>query len=268
MLSCWVREKSWWGAVPKSVKVSSEGLGCCPEGRGQPIPPCTEMLCVNSTRSGWVFKEPIMFCLSFQVDLTTTSAAAAPGAGAAAKFLIYRSQNTWKKDFYCYTVVQRGNMQLWEVRWLMESRHPSPVPPQHPACTPLLSVGAHQLFCTFNNSKSSNSYFRHTLTTGIRKLNIIRSSVSVLPHRKEYKTPFTHFWFYCLCGSPSETQLQHWAGFCTPEGKSCKLIHFGCCLLQIKFIRLSSLWGILCRGGRVINAINDWPENTQVGAAG
>lgn len=117
MVSCWVREKSWWGAVPKSREVSSESLGCCPESRGQPIPPCTEVLCEQfQVRVG--FKESEMFCLSFQVDFTTTSAAAAPGAGAAAKFLIYSSQNTYKRVFYCYTTVQRGKMQLWEERWL------------------------------------------------------------------------------------------------------------------------------------------------------
>lgn len=64
------------------------------------------------------FKESEMFCLSFQVDFTTTSAAAAPGAEAGAKFLIYSSQNTYKRDFYCYTTVQRGKIQLWEERWL------------------------------------------------------------------------------------------------------------------------------------------------------
>lgn len=102
---------------------------------GTPIPPGTGELCVNGTTSGWVFKESEMFCLSFQVDLTTTSAAAAPGTGAAAKFLIYSSQNTYKRDFYCYTAVQRGKMQLWEGKRLMESRQCHHNIPHAPLCS-------------------------------------------------------------------------------------------------------------------------------------
>lgn len=176
-----------------------------------------------------------MFCLSFQVDLTTTSAAAARGAGAAAKILIYSSQNTYKRDFYCYTVIQRGKMQLWEGRWLMESRHPSPgchhnIPPA-PLCS--LEVPTSYSAPIITADLPTLILFRYILSAGISKFNIIRSLVPVFSHMKEYKTPFTNFWFHCLSGSPSKTYLQHWVVFCTPEGKSCKLIHFGCCLLQI-----------------------------------
>lgn len=94
------------------------------------------------------FKESEMFCLSFQVDLTTTSAAAAQGA----KFLIYCSQNTYKRDFYCYTMIkERENAALGKE--MTDGEQTS-----YPTCTPLLSGGAHQLFCTYNNSKSPSSY--------------------------------------------------------------------------------------------------------------
>lgn len=143
---------------PQNQKGELWGPGMLSWGQGTAHPTLHRDALCERDQIRWVFKESIKFCLSFQVDLTTTSAAAALGAGAAAKFLIYRSQNTYKRDFYCYTVVQRGKMQLWEGRWLMESSHPRPVPPQHSTCTPLLSGDAHQLFCTFNNSKSSKSY--------------------------------------------------------------------------------------------------------------
>lgn len=84
---------------------------------------------------GFFFKDSVMFCLSFQVDLTSTSAAAK--AGAAANFLIYRSQNTYQKTLYHYTMVQREKMWLWEGRWPNGELTPqasattSPPPPPH-----------------------------------------------------------------------------------------------------------------------------------------
>lgn len=172
---------------PQNQKGELWGPGMAPWEQGQPIPPCTQVLCVNRTGSGWVFKESEMFCLSFQVDLTTTSAAAALRTGAAAKFLIYSSQNTYKRDFYCYTMVQRRKMQLWEGKWLMESRQYHHNIPPAPLCS--LEVPTRYSAPLITANLPTLILFRYALTAGIRKLRIIRSLVSVFPHRKEYETP-------------------------------------------------------------------------------
>jgi len=116
MPSCRVRDKSWRGGVPKHLcKDELRAPGTLPWRAGDsPARPAAEMLCHNGTVSG-VFKGSVMFCLSFQVDLTSTSAAAAK-AEAAVNLLIYRSQNTYKTDLACCSTVQRETMQPWEWR--------------------------------------------------------------------------------------------------------------------------------------------------------
>lgn len=104
-----------------------------------------DTLCKRCCIGVGFFKESVTFCLSFQVDLTSTSAAAAK-AEAAANFLIHRSQNTYRRDLYRYTTVQGEELQPWDGRGgdRMESRRPSPLPSQHPHlhhCT--FSEGAH-----------------------------------------------------------------------------------------------------------------------------
>lgn len=90
--------------------------GSAPRAGDGPSLPAAEMLSINGTIRGWDFlKESVMFCLSFQVDLTSTSAAAK--AKAAVNFLIYRCQNTYQKRLYRYTMVQREKMRPWEGRW-------------------------------------------------------------------------------------------------------------------------------------------------------
>lgn len=237
--------------------------GVLPWAQGQPVPPRSRgALTAPRWRVGF-FKESVTFCLNLQVDFTNTS------AEAAANFVIYRSQNTYKRDLYHYIMVQREKMQPWEGSWLNGKQTSQPSAPTAPPPPPLHALWRCPLAVLHLQQQQIFQLLFHLYSEHGHKETQHHQKVSAcfFPPRRQYKPPFTNFWFHWLCRAPSKSLTQHRVVFCTAAGKSCKLYHCGCCLLQKRFLRPSSPWA-LCRGRRVINAANDWPENTQDGTVG
>lgn len=105
--------------------------GVLPWAQGQPVPPRSRgALTAPRWRVGF-FKESVTFCLNLQVDFANTS------AEAVANFVIYRSQNTYKRDLYHYIMVQREKMQPWEGSWLNGKQTSQPSAPTAPPPPPL-----------------------------------------------------------------------------------------------------------------------------------
>lgn len=121
MSSCRVRDKARLEESPNTTtKIKSKHLGRCPKDRlSDSSPPAAEMRCTSCTFFlFYFFKESVTFCLSFQVDLTRTSAAAVK-AKAAAKLCAFKQQISkyLQKRLGSLHHVQRGKARHREGRW-------------------------------------------------------------------------------------------------------------------------------------------------------